>query len=295
MNKKMLGDFGLLFVTVLWGGGFVAADIALETATTFQIMALRFTLALFLLCAIYYKHLKRINLSIVLKGSLIGIFLFMAFYFQTEGLVYTTATNNAFITTMNIIFVPFISYFFFKSKIDIFSIIGAVLAFIGVALLTITDSITSINYGDFLTLLCAITFAIQIVLIGKFSKETKEPILLTIIQIASCTILSIAFLLIAEPTPLTNISTRSMYGILYLAIFSTAVGFTIQTACQMLTTDTRAVIFMSFEGVFGSFFSVIVLHEVITNQMYLGAFIMFVAIMIVQIPDIVDIKKKVKL
>ncbi|MFV0520540.1 MAG: DMT family transporter [Lachnospirales bacterium] len=294
MNKKFLGDIGLLFVTIVWGTGFVATEIALDSATTLQTMTLRFLMASCLLAILYHKSFKRLNKSILIKGITLGVFLFLAFYFQTEGLVYTTPTKNAFITTTNIVFVPFISFFLFKGKIDKFSIIGALLAFCGVSLLTIDFTGlggSGFNYGDFLTLLCAITFAMQIILTSRYSKDTKEPILLTIIQLSTCTIISLLALIFFEGISVTNITTNSMFAIVYLALFSTALGFCMQTVCQMLTTETKAVIVMSFEAVFGAFFSVLLLGEVLTPQMLLGAGIMFIAVMVSQIPDF-DFKPK---
>ncbi len=295
MSKKLLGDIGLLIVTIIWGSGFVATDIALEGSTTLQVMTYRFLVASILLLLIYRKSLSRINKSILIKGSILGVFLFLAFYFQTEGLNYTTPSKNAFITTMNIIFVPFLSFVFFKGKIDKYSIVGAILAFFGVSLLTVNFSdltSSSINFGDFLTLLCAITFAMQIIFAGKFSKETNEPVLLSIVQMVVCTIFSLIAMVAFEGVSVANMTPTAIIAIVYLGIFSTAIGLTVQVACQMLTTETRAVILMSFEGVFGALFSVLLLGEVFTTQMIIGASIMFIAVMISQIPEFNFASKK---
>ncbi len=292
MKKSIIGDFGLILVTIFWGLGFVGTEIALDTATTLQINALRFILATLLLCVVFHKKLKNINKDILVKGSILGLFLFIAFYFQTEGLKYTTPSKNAFITTTNIIFVPFLSYFIIKSKIDRYSIIGAVLSFVGITFLTINDKISDFNYGDFLTLICAITFALQIVYTGKYSKSIDEPILLAIVQIGVTAILSILAYLLFDNSPISDISTKSFMGIIYLGIFSTAIGFLLQTVSQSITTETKTVILLSFESVFGTIASVTLLGEVITQKMFLGASIMFLAVMIVQIPELnIDMSK----
>ncbi len=286
MRKSIFGDIGLLVVTIVWGLGFVGTDIALETATTLQITALRFIVATILLSLIFFKQLKKINKDILLRGCVLGFLLFIAFYFQTEGMKYTTPSKNAFITTTNIIFVPFLSFVLLKTKIDKYSIIGAGLSFIGITFLTINDKLTGFNYGDFLTLICAVMFAMQIIYTGLFAKSTEEPILLAIVQLAVTAILSTLAYLIFDNAPISNISTKSMMGILYLGVFSTAVGFVMQTFFQVLTTETRAAILLSFESVFGSIASVIILGEVLSQKMLLGAIIMFLAVLVAQIPDL---------
>src|SRR5665648_490058 len=106
--------------------------------------------------------MKEINIMILKKGSLIGIFLFLGYTFQTVGLKYTTATKAGFITGLSVVLVPIISHFFIKEKINRNSFIGVVLAFAGLWFLNYSSSL-SINLGDFLVLLCAFCFAIIII------------------------------------------------------------------------------------------------------------------------------------
>ncbi len=286
MRKNFLGDFGLLFVSVIWGLGFVGTDIALQSATTLQINAMRFLIATVLLSIVFFKQLKKINKDILIKGSILGALLFVAFYLQTEGLKFTTPSKNAFLTTTNIVFVPFISFVLLKTKIDKFSILGACLSFVGISLLTISDSLTDFNYGDLLSLLCAIMFALQIIYTGMFAKSTEEPILLAIVQLGATALLSTVAYFIFDGAPIANITRQSYMGILYLGAFSTALGFLMQTYFQVLTTETRAAILLSFESVFGSVASVLILGELITQKMFIGATIMFIAVLVSQIPDL---------
>ncbi len=286
MQKNILSSVGLLFVTMLWGLGYVVTDVALRSSTTLQITALRFIFASIFLSIIFFKHFKRLNKDVLIKGSLLGLYLFIAFYFQVEGLKYTTASKNAFITTTNIIFVPFISFFIFKEKINKFSLVGVLLSFVGISLLTINDKLTDFNLGDFLTLLCAVMLTLQIVYTGVYAKETNEPILLTIIQLVVSGILSIIAYSIFDRTPVTTISAEGIMAILYIGVIGTGLGFILQTTLQMNLTETGTAILLSFESVFGTLASVIFLGEIITQKMFLGAMLMLSAVFISQVPYI---------
>lgn len=112
--KKYLGMIGLLIVTIIWGGGFVASEMALETLTPFQIMAVRFVIAAVLMAAMGRKHIKSITRQEMRCGFFLGAALFGAFALQIIGLQYTTPSKNAFLTATNVVIVPFIALVIYK-------------------------------------------------------------------------------------------------------------------------------------------------------------------------------------
>ena len=164
--KKWLAIGGLILVTVIWGGGFVASDMALGSMKPFQIMMVRFLLASVLMGMIsmgqHKKEGKLENRAGAIKaGILMGIALFAGFAFQIIGLQYTTPSKNAFLTALNVVIVPFIAFIILKKKVGMKGIIGAIMSVIGVALLSLNGNLT-LSLGDGLTLLCAVGFAFQI-------------------------------------------------------------------------------------------------------------------------------------
>ena len=165
--KKWLAICGLILVTVIWGGGFVASDMALESMKPFQIMTIRFLLASVLMGLISFRSLKGMTRKEVRAGVLMGIALFAAFALQIIGLQYTTPSKNAFLTALNVVIVPFISFLILKKRVGARGIIGAVMSVAGVALLSLNENFT-LGLGDSLTLLCAVGFAFQIFLTGEF-------------------------------------------------------------------------------------------------------------------------------
>lgn len=109
--KKTLGITGLVIVTIIWGGGFVASDIALNELSPFEIMSYRFLIASIIMGVFAWKNLKTICKDEIIYGSILGIALFSGFSLQIIGLKYTTPSNNAFLTAKNVVMVPFIAYF----------------------------------------------------------------------------------------------------------------------------------------------------------------------------------------
>ena len=158
--KKWLAIGGLILVTVIWGGGFVASDMALGSMKPFQIMMVRFLLASVLMGMIsmgqHKKEGKLENRAGAIKaGILMGIALFAGFALQIIGLQYTTPSKNAFLTALNVVIVPFIAFIILKKKVGMKGIIGAIMSVIGVALLSLNGNLT-LSLGDGLTLLICI-------------------------------------------------------------------------------------------------------------------------------------------
>ena len=94
--RKYIGELGLAVVAIIWGSGFVASAVSLEHFTPYQILAIRFLIGIILLSLVFFKKLKHIKKSTIIKGSIIGVFLYLAFALQTVGLVYTTPSKSVF-------------------------------------------------------------------------------------------------------------------------------------------------------------------------------------------------------
>ena len=278
--KRYKGEIILLLTSIMWGGGFIATEFSLGSMTPLQVMTIRFLIATIILCSVFFNQLKKISKSTLKKGTLAGFFLFVGFVFQTVGLKYTTVSNNAFLSAIAVIFVPIIGIFLGR-KIDRYGIIGTILTVIGIAFLTINGSLTSINIGDVLTILGAMFYAIQILLVDMFAKE-EDVTVFTIVQITMCFLFSLITMLIRGDL-FFNITFNSGGGVIYLAVFSTAIGLFLQVLGQKSTTETRAAIIMSTESVFGTIFAIILLNQALTIKVIIGCIIIFIAIIISEV------------
>ena len=280
--KKWLAIGGLILVTVIWGGGFVASDMALGSMKPFQIMMVRFLLASVLMGMIsmgqHKKEGKLENRAGAIKaGILMGIALFAGFAFQIIGLQYTTPSKNAFLTALNVVIVPFIAFIILKKKVGMIGIIGAIMSVIGVALLSLNGNLT-LSLGDGLTLLCAVGFAFQIFFTGESVKKYPASVL-NMVQMITAFVLSAVSLVIFGENDF-QVTTQGWLSVLYLGVISTTVCYLLQTACQKYVDETKAAIVLSMESVFGTIFSIIILHEVITLRMVIGCAIILAAVII---------------
>lgn len=275
--KKYSAIAGLVIVTVIWGGGFVASDIALESLSPFQIMVIRFLLGMVCMGIISRKDLKAIQKEEVKSGIFMGLTLFAGFAFQTVGLKYTTPSKNAFLTALNVVIVPFIAYVVTKKKVGIKGIIGAVMAVVGVGILSLEKNLT-LGIGDALTLLCAVGFALQIFLTGVYVKRCRATVL-NFIQMCTAFVLSAVFMIGLGEVKF-NVTTEGWWSVLYLGIVSTTICYLLQTACQKYVDETKSAIILSMESVFGTIFSIMILHERITFRMIVGCILILTAVII---------------
>ena len=194
--RKYLAIAGLIAVTVIWGGGFVASDMALESLRPFQIMTIRFLLASFLMGTASIRKLKGMKSGEIRAGILMGAALFMGFAFQIVGLQYTTPSKNAFLTALNVVMVPFIAFVILKKKVGARSIAGAVMAIVGVGLLSLEKNLT-LGIGDALTLVCAAGFAFQIFFTSEFVKKYRA-VALNFVQMLTAVLLSFVSLFLFQ-------------------------------------------------------------------------------------------------
>lgn len=275
--KKYFGEIGLMLTAIIWGSGFVGSAVALESYSPYQILAGRFLIGAVLLCIVFHRKLKSIHKSTLMKGTVLGVFLYIAFALQTVGLQFTTPSENAFLTAVNVVIVPFIAFVLYKRKLDWFEVIGAILAIVGVAVLSLQLS-AEINIGDFLSFCCAIAFAFHIFYTAQFVKQ-EDPVVLTLIQMAAATLIGFIVVLCLGETSFST-QTEGLASLLYLGIFSTTIAFLLQTVAQKFISETKAAIILSTESFWGMAFSVIILSEVLTVKMVIGAILILSAIIL---------------
>ncbi|GAU76842.1 DMT family transporter [Fusibacter sp. 3D3] len=278
-QQKYLSDLSLLFVAAVWGGGFVAVKDALNTVTPMFLMAIRFVLAALFLYLFLFKWIGKLSRADIKKGSVVGIILFLAFSAQTIGLQYTTASKQGFLTATYVVMVPFLSWVFYKKIPGIKALVGSLMTILGIGLISYQGF--SFNLGDGLTLLCALLFAAHILSIEHFAKD-MSVIKLAFVQIAVAAVLFVIAAFVTEPIPI-SLSPRAWFAILYSAIFSTFLCFTVQTVAQKYTTSSHASIILSLESVFAAIFGVLLLKEHMSKMMLLGCGLIFIAILIVEL------------
>jgi drug/metabolite transporter (DMT)-like permease len=279
--KNIRAEFYLLGIVIVWGSTFALIKNILNLILPYTFLTYRFLLATLVLMIIFWKKMRGINKTILKKGSLIGIFLFLGYTFQTVGVKYTSATKAGFITGLSVVLVPIISVFFIKEKVSRNSIIGAFFALIGLWFLNYTNSF-SFNFGDFLVLLCAFSFAMHIISVGLYTKKL-DYILLVIVQLATVTILSL-FLAVIFEKPALNLSYsfNVWWGIIFMGVFATAFAFYMQNRFQRYSTATKTAIIFSGEPIFAAIFAYFILGEKIGLIAWTGGLLIILGMIISQ-------------
>ena len=279
MNSKV-ADLALVLTALIWGSAFPVSQYAIDSnMSTSLILLLRFSIASIILLILFFKTIKTITKKEFQYGIIAGAFLFLGFYTQTIGLKYTTPSNNAFITAIYVIMVPFITMFVFKKRPKTKFFFLPLITFLGVVILTYSPSSNVLlSKGDLLTLLCALFFALHISYLGIVSKKV-DVIKMTFLQMITASVLSLLFFLFYDKLVITNIDyTKGILSILYLGIFSTCLCFFIQTYAQSNTSPSKAAMILSTEALFGSLFSVILKIEPFTINLLIGGSLILLTI-----------------
>jgi drug/metabolite transporter (DMT)-like permease len=247
-------------MTFIWAGTFVVVKGALADLSPFLLVALRFTIATLVLLPFAVPFLRRMNRTVLWKGFLLGFLIYLGFILQTVGLNYTTASKSAFITGMLVIFTPFFQFILLKRPPRWSNLAGIFMVSVGLWLLTAPAG-GGINRGDFLTLLCALSFSLSIVLIDRFTKE-HDPFQLTFLEIASPALFGWLALPFFE-RPVFSPTPFALFTLGYTAILATVVTTYVQTTYQRDTTPTRAALIFTLEPVWTALLGFIFLNELL--------------------------------
>lgn len=277
-RKALTADISLLLVALIWGGGFIAAKVALSSITPFYLLSFRFLCSGFILYVIFFKKMIRIDRQSFMAGIVLGSILYAGQTFQTIGLKYTTPGKQSFLTASYAAIVPFASWMVTKKKPHVCSVLAGFLTLIGIGFLSLQQNI-SISFGDSLTLLFTVVYSFQIVLIGVYAEKNINPIQLTTVQLLSAGVFTLISAFIFEPH-IQAVNSKGIIGVLYLVILNTTIAFLVQNIAQKYTSDTHASIILSLESVFGCFLSILLMGEVFTKKMVIGCIIIFIAVIL---------------
>ena len=294
-KEKIRNSILLLLTAVIWGTAFVAQSVGMDYIGPFTFNAARFLIGgTVLIPLIVYRSKKNPLLknqtleekrknqkTAWIGGVCCGIALCGASLLQQMGIQHTTVGKAGFITTLYIIIVPLIELFFGK-KIAKKIWLGAVMAVIGLYLLCINENF-SIGKGDFLILVCAILFAIHILIIDHFSPKADGVVLSAIQFFVSGFISVIGAILVENPNPAAMLD--AIVPILYAGVMSCGVAYTLQVIGQKNISPTVASMILSLESVISVLAGWIILGEALSAKEIVGCVIVFMAVVLVQLPE----------
>lgn len=303
-QKPLLSSVLLLTAAIIWGFAFVAQEKLADSVPTFTVNALRSLIAAVALIPvaavtrrIQGKKLRENNSAdrkkLIKAGVICGVMLCVATNLQQFGIALypegaPASAHSGFLTALYIIFVPVFGLFLGK-KPGLFVAIAVVLATVGLYFLCLYEGFGALYAGDIVVLICGMAFAVQILCVDHYIGSV-DGVKLSSIQFLVTGILSTILMLIFEkPDPGAVLS--AWQPILYLALLSSGVGYTLQIIGQKYAASpTLASILMSMESVFAVIGGVIFMGAIPKTNEWIGCGIMFLAIIIAQLPS--DILKQ---
>ena len=278
--SKTKADLVLISVTIFWGSTFILSKNVLEEISLANYLAVRLTLAAIFMNIYALRFKSEYNTRTLQSGITLGIFLFLSYLFQMWGIKYTTASNAGFITGLNVVLVPIFSILFFRDHPRIASLIGVSFATLGLFLLS-GGNFANLNRGDWLVFICAIAVTFQVILTGKYAPK-HNIYLLTATQLSTVSILSILFAYF-DGFVFPEMSTETIFILLYLALFGTVYTFLMQTSMQRFTTATRTALVFSLEPVFAALFAYFIGNEILTMIGWIGGFLIIAGMIVAEI------------
>jgi len=283
-------DILLLLTAIIWGFAFVAQRVGMDYVGPFTFNGVRFMLGGFSLIPLILINKRKPDEGqqtarsagtkmIMLGGSLAGLVLFFGASLQQIGLVYTTAGNAGFITGLYVIIVPILGLFW-KQRPGVGTWAGAILATIGLYMLSVTDMLT-ISIGDTFVFVSAFFWAGHVLMIGWLSPRI-DPVKLAFFQSIACSILSLIAAVLTEIITLKGL-VQAGFPIFYSGVFSVGIGYTLQVIAQRDANPAHASILLSLEAVFALAGGWLILGEILNSRGLIGCSLMLAGMLLSQL------------
>jgi drug/metabolite transporter (DMT)-like permease len=278
LRKKIEADLALLLLCVFWGTSFPIVRWSVGLMSPGLFLALRFWIGAVLLSPFLWRARRSLHRGMFRRGLTLGFFMFLGMFCQTVGLKYTTASNSGFLTALSVVLVPLWCIAFRRTVPGRSSWAGIILAAAGVYFMTVSPAGPAINRGDILTILCAVSFSVQIVMIEAFVRKGESLAYAWMMLFWTA-----LFSSMAAPAfgPVDFHALKAVIpGLLYLGIVVTAAAFWGQTYFQPKTSATAAAVIFATEPVFAAVFAGLFLHERLNSSGWIGAVLILSGILV---------------
>lgn len=288
MISKFKADLGLLSVTFFWGTTFILSKQVLQAVPLPLFLFLRLTIAALTLNVFALRFRREWNWRVLRHGIILGVSLYLSYFFQMWGIQFTSASNAGFITGMSVVLVPIFGFLFFKYRPASNVLFGILFAMVGLLLLTGANPLNW-NDGDLLVLICAIAVAFHVIFTGRFAHR-NNVYLLTGVQLGTVSVLTMLALPFSDfQWPV--IETNHWWVLIYLGLFGTVYTFLMQTAMQRFTTTARTALIFAMEPVFAALFAFLIAGEQLTFIGWIGGLLIVLGMITAEIPILSIFKK----
>ncbi len=277
-RTALLATLALLAVTAMWGSTFFLIRDLLDRVPTLDFLAVRFAIAAALMVVIAPRSLARLPAESRRRALVLGGLYGVAQILQTAGLAHTAASVSGFITGMYVVATPLFAALLLRTRIGPLTWLAVALAAAGLGVLTLQG--LAIGYGEAITLVAAMLYALHIVGLGAWSRP-EEALGMSILQLI---VIAVICLVATAPDGIVlPDTTRDWLSVLYMAAFAGALALVAQTWAQAHLPPTRTAIIMSMEPVFAALFAVWLGGESAGLRMLLGGAMVLSAMLLVEV------------
>jgi drug/metabolite transporter (DMT)-like permease len=284
---RLKADVTLLIVSVIWGSAFVAQRVAGQMGSVYLFNGARYLLAALVVLplALRVKRIEnppsKISRDQYKWMVIAGFLLFVGSAFQQAGMIYTTAGNAGFITSLYVVLIPVALFIIWREKMHWMSIAAVALAGLGAFLLS-TGGRFELKDGDMLELTGALFWTFHVIILGKFASKF-EALTFSVGQLFVCAILNLGIGFFAEP--MMTFNWPLMFAIAYTAFFSLGLCYTLQVWAQRHTPPEDAALILSLESVFAVISGWLILNEKLVSIQIIGCVLIFVAVALSQFKE----------
>ena len=276
-RTSVLAALALLGLTASWGSTFFLIKDLLARVPVLDFLALRFALASVVLFLMAPRALGKLSPAARRYAVVLGLLYGVAQILQTTGLAHTPASVSGFITGMYVICTPLFAALLLRQRITAMTWGAVLLAMAGLGVLTLTG--LSVGFGEAITLVSAILYALHIVGLGAWS-TAGEAWGMTVIQLV---VITLVCLVATAPDGIVLPATPGDWlAVVYMAVVPGALALAGQTWAQAHLPPTRSAIIMSMEPVFAAFFAILLGGEAMTWRVGIGGAMVLSAMLIVE-------------
>ncbi|MCF2640544.1 DMT family transporter [Fusobacterium varium] len=277
MNKQLQANFLIVLVALFWGSTYFLTKMAVAELEPFNLTALRFGTAFIITALFFFKRIRKADRTVIKYSIILGVLAVIAVLSMTFGVQYTTASNAGFLISLSVVMIPLISVVVLKKRIKVKLLLSVILATIGIVCLTLNEQLT-INKGDILCILCATSFAVQVLIMERIPKSA-DSVAIGALQLGITAVVN--FILSFFLENFTVPSDLKVWGVIViLGVFCTAFCYIIQIYALKNTSAIQAGIILSLEPVFSAIFAYIFLGELLSKQGYIGAILLFISVIL---------------
>ena len=280
LYKMKLAPWALLSVAMAWGFSFLIMKDAIERQSVNNFLFTRFAVATVVMLMIRPQVIKLINRDLLLRAGSAGVFLGAGYIFQTLGLERTGVAITGFVTGLYIVLTPFFAALILRQRVTAFTWSCIAMGTIGLGFLSIRG--WSIGFGELLTFISAILFALHIIALSKWSPG-RDTYAMTVIQLGVCALLAgIASI----PDGYAPPPDADVWGVvIFTAVFATAIAFIIQTWAQAHMSPIKVAVILTMEVVFAAAFAIILGGETLTLQSSIGGVLVVTAMYLIVVKE----------